>query len=239
VYDKYGVGDLFHAFLDSMKEAEGGILILPLIFFTAFRKSYAKVRDQFMYRFKISKVNYFETASFEDTTVTIVSFQFERSKLPMNEQTIEWNIYSPDKQTRTFVHRKNQRWLVGGYIFDLTLHPTICIKRHTYGKELGENEYLSNLTLRALDKPNGERIEMMYIEDKDHKFKKSPGAYHTFVFSKELSPEEQRHIASEFNDFLNKKREETHSLFMAMYRQGSRRRLCLTTAMLILSKVIS
>jgi hypothetical protein len=234
----YDAVDLFHAFLYSIKDATAGILILPLIFFTAFRNSHAKVRDYFMSRFKILRVNYFETAVFEDTTVSIVSFQFERSERALDEQTIEWNIYSPDKQTRTFVHRKNQHWLVGGDIFDLTLHPTIRIKRNKHGRDLEENEYLSKLTLRAIDKPSDEKIEMMFISDGEHKFKKSPGAYHTFVFSKNFSNDEQRRIARDFNDFLNKKREETQSLFMAMYRQGTRRRLCLTTAMLILSSVL-
>lgn len=235
IYQKYDVVDLFYAFLKSIDEVRGGIVILPLIFFTAQKKMFAKERDRFMSKFKITNVNYFENPVFDDTTTTIVSFQFEKSETLMEEQEIEWNIYGNELIKRTFIHKKKDSWLVGGYMFHLPTHPDIKISRHRPGTS--PINFLSNMTLRALDY-RGSPINMKYIDDQDHKSKMSPGAYHTFEFNRSFTPEQQHQIIYFFNEFLNKKRDEHQSLFMAMYRERTRRRLCLTLALRILSHIL-
>ena len=87
IYDKYGTVDLFYAFLYSIEKARGGIVILPLIFFTAQKDMFAKARDYFMSAFRITHVNYFEEPVFDDTTPTIVSFQFVKSDVPLEERS--------------------------------------------------------------------------------------------------------------------------------------------------------
>jgi len=235
IYDKYGAVDLFYAFLSSVEKARGGIVILPLIFFTAQKKMFAKGRCDFMSSFRITRVNYFEKPVFDDTTTTIVSFQFVKSDVPLDEQNIEWNIYGDEKITRTFIHRKDDSWLVGGDMFKLPGHPDIKISRHRPGTV--PDNFLSNITLRALDYRMSP-INMKYIDVPSHKSKGSPGAYHTFEFNREFSSEQQKQIVVAFNKFLNEKRELHHSLFMAMYRERTRRRLCLTLALRILSHVL-
>jgi hypothetical protein len=235
IYEKYDAVDLFYAFLSSIENADGGIVILPLIFFTAQKKMFGDARGRFMSSFRITRVNYFEEPVFDDTTTTIVSFQFVKSDVPLEEQEIEWNIYGKDDTTRTFIHKKKDNWLVGGYMFNLPIHPTIKISRHRPGTE--PINFLSNITLRALDYRDSP-INMKYIDDRTHKSKSSPGAYHTFEFDREFTPTQQQKIVIAFNDFLNEKRKEHHSLFMAMYREKTRRRLCLTLALRILSHVL-
>jgi hypothetical protein len=236
IYDKYGTVDLFYAFLYSIEKACGGIVILPLIFFTAQKKLFAEARCYFMSNFRITRVNYFEEPVFDDTTTTIVSFQFVKSDIMLDEQEINWNIYGGGNTIkRTFIHRKKDSWLVGGDMFKLPVHPDITISRHRPGTK--PINFLSNMTLRALDYRESP-INMKYIDDPNHKSKSSPGAYHTFEFDREFTPLQQKQIVSAFNDFLNEKRQEHHSLFMAMYREKTRRRLCLTLALRILSHVL-
>jgi len=236
IYEKYDVVDLFYAFLSSIRNVCGGIIILPLIFFTAQKKMFAKGRDDFMSRFKITRVNYFEEPVFDDTTTTIASFQFVKNNEPLVEQEIPWHIYgNGQKITRTFVHEKKDNWLVGGYMFKLPMHSDIKISRHR--PHTPPTQFLSHMTLRALDY-RGSPINMKYIDDLSHKSKSSPGAYHTFEFNREFSSEQQKKIVEAFNKFLTEKRELHHSLFMAMYRERTRRRLCLTLALRILSHVL-
>lgn len=237
IYDKYDAIDLFYAFLYSIEKASGGIIILPLIFFTASKKNFAKPRDYFMSSFKITRVNYFETPIFNDTTTTIVSFQFEKSTSLLKNQYIEWNIYNDDSViTKIFNHEKKDNWLVGGHMFKLPVHPDIKISRHKLGTT-DTNKYVSNMVLRALDY-TGSPINMKYISDSNHKSKKSPGAYHTFEFNREFTEDQQKNIIDSFNKFLTEKRIEYYSLFMAMYRERTRRRLCLALAIRILSHVL-
>ena len=235
IYEKYNVSDLFNAFLCTIENAIGGIVILPLIFFTAQKKMFAQSRDKFMSRFKITRINYFEEPVFDDTTTTIVSFQFEKSDIVLDEQIIQWNIYGDKHVVKTFTHHKKYDWLVGGYMFDLPQHPSIKISRRRPGKET--SCFVSNMTLRALDYRESP-IHMKYIDDQNHKSKNSPGAYHTFEFNREFTPDKQKRIVDAFNEFLFEKREAHHSLFMAMYREKKRRRLCLTLALRILSHVL-
>ena len=236
IYDKYETVDLFYAFLYSIEKARGGIVILPLIFFTAQKKMFTKARGDFMSSFRITRVNYFEEPVFDDTTTTIVSFQFVKSDDILEEQEIEWNIYGGGKKiTKKFLHHEKDGWLVGGDIFKLPGHATIKISRHRPGT--APVNFLSNITLRALDYRESP-INMKYIDDQSHKSKGSPGAYHTFEFNREFTPDQQKRIVVAFNEFLNEKRELHHSLFMAMYRERTRRRLCLTLALRILSHVL-
>ena len=235
IYDKYKVVDLFYAFLRTIEEVSGGIVILPLIFFTAQKSMFTEGRDHFMSRFKITRVNYFEKQVFDDTTTTIVSFQFEKSPILLENQEIEWFIYNEDIVKKKFVHTKEHGWLVGGELFNLPVSNTIQVRRHRHPYE--QNEFLSNITLQALDY-NNKRICARYEEDQTHKSKKSPGAYHTFEFDPPLSIENQKKLVEKFNNFLNDQREQHHSLFMAMYREKTRRRLCLTLAIRIIGHIL-
>lgn len=236
IYDKYSTGDLFYAFLYSMQKASGGIVILPLSFFTAQKKGFIKARDQFLASFRITRVNYFEVPVFDDTTTTIVSFQFEKSTIPLESQDIEWNIYDDDSQnTRTFTHKKEDGWLVGGYMYKLPVHPDIKITRYRFG--IKTDNFLSNMTLKAIDYGTS-LIKLEYNDDHLHKSKMSPGAYHTFEFNREFTEEQQKKIIIEFNKFLTEKRNNHQSLFLAMYREKTRRRICLSLAIRILSHVL-
>jgi len=236
IYDKYSTADLFHAFLYSMYKADGGIVILPLSFFTGHSKTFTRTRDYFMSSFKIIRVNYFEVPVFDDTTTTIVSFQFERNDSLINFQDIEWNIYdATNKITRTFTHKKSDGWLVGGYMFNLPTHPNIKIMRHRPGS--ATNNFVSNLILKTIDYRTS-LINLQYNDDPSYKQKISPCAYLTFEFDREFTSEQQKEIANSFNIFLTEKRNMYQSLFLSMYREKARRCMCVSLAIRILSHVL-
>jgi hypothetical protein len=93
MYDRYDTNDLYKCFLTSLTQqgpCRGGIFILPAGFFFSPREVDVRCRDEFMTRYRITKVKYFEESVFEDTTTTIVAFSFEFSNIDLKEQTVEW-----------------------------------------------------------------------------------------------------------------------------------------------------
>ena len=83
IFDMYNINDLYKAFLLSISGLfnlpEGGIIIIPAGFFFSPRDIDLNCRNNFLSKFKILQVRYFEEAVFPDTKTTVVAFSFEKS----------------------------------------------------------------------------------------------------------------------------------------------------------------
>ena len=223
LFNKYDTNDLYKCFLWSLvkEKAHGGILIIPVGFFLSPRDIDLRCRDAFLTIYKLTKVKYFEEDVFPDTHTTVVAFSFERAKEPLTEQSIEW-VHLPSKQSRTFLLEKKNDWIIGGDIYKLSVHTSIKIRRHVEGQKLKEGEQRTALTLTALDSGKQEgRICLEYKEGYVYKAKDTSRAYATLcIQGKILSPEEQKTLAQKFNTCIEKKREETWSLFLPQFRES-------------------
>lgn len=242
LFDKYNTNDLYKCFLLSLGNCAGGVLILPSGFFLSPRDVDVRCRESFMSRFRISKVRYFEETVFADTTTTVVAFAFERSETPLTEQQVEWTLL-PSKETRTYTMSAEQDWIIGGDIYKLSVPTGIQIRRHVEGQPLRPNEQQTFLTLNALD--SGTQTGRICIEYKPNYVYPAKDCSRTYatlrITGKTLNEEEQKDLAVKFNTFLEKKREETWSLFLPQYRESkeyARKRIPFELAYIILCHLL-
>jgi len=100
LFDKYDVNDLYKCFIKELisNNPSGGILIVPLNFWSSIRVNDIKLRSKFLDIFNIKLINIFEEKVFEDTNYTICSFQFELKQKSNTKNKININIY-PSKKT--------------------------------------------------------------------------------------------------------------------------------------------
>lgn len=245
VFEKYNTNDLYKCFITSISAQNtciGGILIIPAGFFLSPRNLDFKCRNDFLSQYKILKVKYFEETVFPDTTTTVVAFSFEKSATPLTEQSVEW-ISQPSGKTCLFKMSLEDDWIIGGSIYKLPVSKIIKIRRHVKGQKLKDGEYTSSITLNALDSgtQNG-RICLEYKKDYIYPAKDCSRTYATLCFNGVLLNEDnQKKICLEFNNFIEKKREETWSLFLPQFRESkeyARKRIPFELVYIIVNYII-
>ena len=80
LFDKYNTNDLYKCFIKQILTniALGGILIIPLNFWSSIRSQDIELRKQFLEIYEIIQLNIFEERIFDDTSYTICSFLFTK-----------------------------------------------------------------------------------------------------------------------------------------------------------------
>ena len=246
IFDKYDTNDLYKCFIHSLTKQEaciGGIFIIPAGFFFSPRDIDVRCRNDFMSKYKLLKVRYFEESVFPDTSTTVVAFAFEKSHELLEEQIVEW-ISLPSGETRNFTMSKKNDWIIGGDIYKLPVSSEINIRRYVVGQKLRENEQITSMTLCALDSGKKEgRICLEYKEGYVYPAKDCSRTYATLcVQGRILTQQEQRTICAIFNALVEKKRKETWSLFLPQFRESkeyARKRIPFELAYTIVLHLIS
>ena len=247
IFDMYDTNDLYKCFINSLTNQKdkcaGGIIIIPAGFFLSPRDLDVRCRNNFLSNYKLLKVKYFEETVFPDTTTTVVAFAFENSPVILNEQSVEW-ISLPSGDKRIFKMSKENNWIIGGDIYNLSIPVGVKIKRHVEGHTLKDDEKITSMTLSALDSGTKYgRINLEYKEGYVYPAKECSRTYATLcIKGKNLSSEEQKKICLEFNSLVEKKRSETWSLFLPQFRESkeyARKRIPFELAYTIVLHLIS
>lgn len=224
IFDKYDTNDLYKCFITSLTQQEacaGGIFIIPAGFFLSPRHIDVRCRNDFLSKYKLIKVKYFEETVFPDTSTTVVAFAFEKSPVLLKEQSVEW-ISLPSGHKRIFNMSKENDWIIGGDIYKLSVPTGVKVRRHVEGQKLDDGEQRTSMTVSALDSGTKDgRICLEYKEGYVYPAKECSRTYATLcIKGKTLSSEEQKKICLEFNTLIEKKRCETWSLFLPQYRES-------------------
>ena len=224
VFDKYHTNDLYKCFITSLtlqEQCSGGIFIIPAGFFLSPRYLDVKCRNDFLSKYKLLKVKYFEETVFPDTTTTVVAFLFEKSQVILNEQMVEW-ISLPSGDKRIFKMSKENDWIIGGDIYKLSIPTGLKVRRYVEGHKLKDGEQILSITLSALDSGTRKgRICLKYKEGYVYPAKECSRTYATLcIIGKTLSSEEQNKICLEFNSLVENKRSDTWSLFLPQFRES-------------------
>lgn len=246
VFDKYDTNDLYKCFITSLTKQEscaGGIFIIPAGFFLSPRDLDARCRNDFLSKYKLLKVKYFEETVFPDTTTTVVAFAFEKSPVLLTEQSVEW-VSLPSGDKRIFKMSKEDDWIIGGDIYKLSVPVGVQVRRHVEGQKLKDGEKRTYMTLSALDSGTKDgRISLEYKEGYVYPAKECSRTYATLcILGKNLSSEEQKKICLEFNALVEKKRDATWSLFLPQFRESkeyARKRIPFELAYTIVLHLIS
>ena len=226
LYDKYDVNDLYKCFLCSLLEnelCEGGIVIIPLNFFSSIRKADVQLREKFMNRFHIQTLNIFEETVFQDTTYTICSFQFCKYDNETNTNHTNICIY-PSNTEFTYHFSEANHYTIGGELYDLPLSTNYKIERAT--RKTTQIQCTTNINVKCIDDSVSNRIQW-YIVDKDEDryidttVNLTARSYMTLVIEPSITIEKQKELVEKCNTFLETQRKKYNSLFLTNYRESN------------------
>lgn len=213
IFEKYGVDDLYKASLLSIIDCEGGVLIIPINFFTD--EASKDIRIKFLSKFKISRVNVFESQVFEDTSYNVCSFSFEKGV------TQDVEFFNIDKGTSfKTVLKQEFGFRLGGDFYNLFTNEKKLFSRLTADKT---KFFTTNIFVECLDK----RHEKIHAEYNTNHFvgKKTDRIFMTLTCKQKLSEQQERDLIKKFNNFLTSERAKYDNLILTNYRDFGRKRI--------------
>lgn len=221
LYDKYDVNDFYKCHMKELLKNSpvGGILIIPLNFWSSIRKNDIILRKEFLKKFDILHLNIFEEQVFSDTTYTVCSFQFQL-KIDSIMKEININIYPCGKEIKTILNEHNN-FMIGGHIYNLKINGNYTINRITKNNKDDAN---TNILVKCIDDNEDNKIGLSIVDKKDVYVDNTPNlsarTYASLIINPVLNAGEQKKLVDKFNAYLNEEREKYHSLFLTNYRES-------------------
>lgn len=228
IFDLYGVDDLYKAFLISILECDGGIVIVPTNFLSDERTE--SVRQKFFDKFEILELNVFTIPVFKTTTYSVCSFAFKRAEQSIS-RTVKCNVL-PDNIQHTITLYAEYGYRLGG---------DIASKIDNYPNYFGRltattpaNKFITNIKLYGLDS----RTERIHVSFEDpYVGKNTDRVYATFVCDMKISEQDQKTMITAFNEKFEQFRLDTFDLALTNYRDFNRKRVGFDFAYRFLSMV--
>lgn len=233
VFDQYGLNDLYKCFLKQLIHTPpvGGILIIPLNFWSSIRSMDVNLRKEFLEVFNIQRLNIFETTVFQDTSYTICAVQFEKAEHSGLEQEVSAWFLPTGECLHFTLHEKNQ-YTFGGEIYALPVCPHTQIRRLTRLNSDQDSEYITGIIAKCIDDDSSKPIQLFYTENQEDIRKYTDctrdltfRSYAVLVIEPKLTVAQQQRLVEQFNTFLQEKRQSTRSLFLTNYRDHYRKRI--------------
>jgi hypothetical protein len=225
LFDKFDTNDLYKCFIRQIINdvSKGGILIIPLNFWSSIRKNDIELRKDFLNKYDIVHLNIFEEKVFDDTTYTICSFQFKIKTIVdiNNINNINIILYPSKKQINTVLNDENN-YTIGGSIYNLKVKNKYKITRIT-SKNINTNpEANTNIIAKCIDDNINSMIGVSYNKDIyiDDTPNQTARTYATLIIEPPLNKYKQKLLVKNFNKFLNKRRKLYNSLFLTNYRES-------------------
>lgn len=241
LFDKYNVNDLYKCVIKEIINncCLGGILIIPLNFWSSIRNNDIELRKDFLKKYDIILLNIFEEQVFEDTTYTICSFQFELKKNVENNLHI---ILYPSKKVINTVLNENNNYIIGGEIYNLTINNTYKITRVTTKNKEKIN---TNILVKCIDDNLNSKIGLSIVSNEniyiDTTPKQSARTYASLIIEPKIDENKQKLLVEKFNKYLEQERNKYNSLFLTNYRESkdiARKRISFDLVYLIIIYVL-
>lgn len=228
LFDKYEVNDLYKCFIKEIiiNPCLGGIIIIPLNFWSSIRPIDIKLRQLFLEKYSIILLNIFEEQVFDDTTYTICSFQFELRKEGISNQPFRTIIYPSGVQIEETDLNNGNNYMIGGEIYNLKSSGDYKITRLTNKNKEKAN---TNILVKCIDDNDNNRIGLTLVEDNKIYIDETPNqtarTYATLIIEPTINKEKQLLLVNNFNNYLNNYRKKYNSLFLTNYREKERKRI--------------
>jgi hypothetical protein len=230
-FARYDTDDLYKAALQSMLKAEGGLLVVPLNFFSSKESA---TRKLFLDQFTILKVIAFEESVFEDTDYTVCSFAFVKHDRP-RDQHVEF-VFKPTNESKIFALKQAHDYQVGVEFTNLITDSGPKVTR------LREDQTPnSKLFLRALDTGTVNGRIALSIAEQPFFGKNTDRTFASIQVDCKLSESAQKLLCILFNAILEQYRTHFHSMFLNGYRNSgeyARKRIAFDDAYALISHII-
>jgi len=244
LFDKYDVNDLYKCFIKNLitNKCLGGIIIIPLNFWSSIRNSDIELRKSFLEVYKILRLNIFEEQVFNDTTYTTCSFQFSLKDIsentlhdnntlltntPVLGNTLNIMIY-PAKISITTELNSDNNYLIGGDIYNLKTNTknTYKITRATANNK---DKLNTNILVKCIDDNKNSKIGLAFVPTKELYIDNTPNlssrTYATLIITPSIDEDKQKQLVAKFNTYLEAHRKKYNSLFLTNYRENKRKRI--------------
>jgi hypothetical protein len=240
LFDLYDTNDLYKCFLIELirQNPSGGILIIPLNFWSSIRTSDIRLRQQFIERFHVLRVNVFEEQVFSDTSYAVCSFIFLQRTF-QEDYTIPFIIY-PQKKEYNFTLDTENNYTIGGELYQLSGNGSYKIGRLIKGMTPN-----TNILLKCIDDNINSKLGLSIVEDCDIFYDNTPNkterSYATITIEPKISLAIQESLVLDFNTFIEQNREKYNSLFLTNYRESNtiaRKRISFDLAYAIINHLI-
>ena len=241
LFDKYNTNDFYKCVIKELltNTCLGGILIIPLNFWSSIRIADIKLRKSFLKIYSIVLLNIFEERVFDDTSYTICSFQFELKKNNINNLNIV--VYPSETKITTQLNNKNN-YMIGGDIYNLQITNQWKITRTT---KKNKDKLNTNILVKCIDDNENSKINLSYVHDDDIFIDETPNlsarTYATLIIEPELNKKKQKQLVNKFNLFLEERRQKYNSLFLTNYRESktiARKRISFDLVYLIVGYIL-
>lgn len=229
LFNKYDVNDLYKCFIKNLltNKCIGGIIIIPLNFWSSIRKADIELRKLFLDIYEIIYLNIFEESVFEDTTTTVCSFQFSlkikiiEENNNKNKNNLNISIYPSNNKISTILNNENN-YMIGGHIYNLKSNNKYSITRLTSKNNDDKKEFITNILVKCIDDNKDNQINMSFVNDIyiDNTPNLTARTYATLVIEPKLNIENQKKLINNFNIYLKENREKYNSLFLTNYRES-------------------
>lgn len=241
LFDKYNTNDLYKCFIVRLllDPPDGGIMIIPLNFWSSMRKTDIDLRRRFCLQFDVIRLNIFEEAVFDDTSYTVCAFLFEQKK-----QDVVANVsivIFPHKENMSFPLSEENKFTFGGEMYDL--HQG----EHKITRVTSKNEGEANthIFLKCIDDSKDKLIGFSIVDDiyVDNTANQSARSYASLIIMPPIDNDTQAKLVTKANEFLAVNRKKYHSLFLTNYRESkedmSRKRISFQMAYQIIGHILS
>lgn len=223
LFDKYDVNDLYKCLIKELtiqKKCLGGIIIIPLNFWSSIRLGDIELRKAFLTVYSITRLNVFEEQVFDDTTYTTCAFQFIPKTKLTKSNNINIFIYPANINIIATLNDDNN-YLFGGDIYNLETKNKYKITRAT---TLNKEKLNTNILVKCIDDNKNNQIGLSIVEPKaryiDNTPNQSSRTYATLIITPEIDENKQKQLVEKFNSYLEIHRKKYHSLFLTNYRES-------------------
>lgn len=228
LFNKYRLDDLYKIAIKTLIGCEGGLLIIPINFFTD--ENSRNIREEFLSQYRILHINFFTMPVFDTTTYSVCSFSFVKED--NTEQTLDSKIVSLDeeKNVRYIISEKYGYRLGGEFFYELEKTESI-FSRLT--EKTTPDYFITDMKLIAIDT----RKVPIHIELDSNFFVGKPTDRTKLTFtSKEKIPiEKQELLVEKFNKTLEVFRKQYYNMLFTNYRDFNRKRIGFDFAYKLLS----
>lgn len=224
LFDTYNLDDLYKISLETIIGCEGGLVIVPVNFFSS---QDDKMRKKFLSNYIVKKVYVYEEVVFDDTTYTICCFSFIKKE--NEKQEINFTIF-PNNETIQIVLKEEDGYSIGKEVFSLKEEKVKIrrlLKNETYNKKA--------IFIMAVDT---RRVKICFDVVEPFFGKTTDRCFASVIFEKDYTESELKKIAEESNNILNFYRDKYKSLFLTNYRDFGRKRLGFDLAYSIIKNAI-